>query len=293
MSYARPGDSHDLEPDRTRRQTARELARRTSRTLRPTTASAMSSSQTVTGAARPAPVIQGSLGVISPASAVRARSQDNGVSRHRDLAVGLLRVGTELGAHADDLLPYLAPLLTGHLLDLHPPLRPAELDPYLVGMGSEIVIPGRMTPCAARRGDDIPTAPTAAAAPRGCGGSRRQRCRRAGRRGRDAAHNGATPPRRIGQSTGINPFRTVSRRSARRATPPRRRDPLALHGARRRPVAGRATGDPQALARFWTTSYDWRRFEAKLNALPQFTTEIDGVDIHFIHVRARHTARCR
>ncbi|MFI6098121.1 epoxide hydrolase family protein [Lentzea sp. NPDC051213] len=44
----------------------------------------------------------------------------------------------------------------------------------------------------------------------------------------------------------------------------------------------------QALARFWTTRYDWRRFEAKINALPQFTTEIDGVDIHFIHVRSRH-----
>ena len=43
-----------------------------------------------------------------------------------------------------------------------------------------------------------------------------------------------------------------------------------------------------ALARFWTTSYSWRRFEAKLNALPQFTTQIDGVDIHFIHVRSRH-----
>jgi pimeloyl-ACP methyl ester carboxylesterase len=44
----------------------------------------------------------------------------------------------------------------------------------------------------------------------------------------------------------------------------------------------------QALARFWATGYDWRRFEAKLNALPQFKTEIDGVDIHFIHVRSRH-----
>ncbi|MFJ7214968.1 epoxide hydrolase family protein [Amycolatopsis sp. NPDC098790] len=44
----------------------------------------------------------------------------------------------------------------------------------------------------------------------------------------------------------------------------------------------------QALARFWTTRYDWRRFEAKINALPQFTTEIDGVDIHFVHVRSRH-----
>jgi pimeloyl-ACP methyl ester carboxylesterase len=44
----------------------------------------------------------------------------------------------------------------------------------------------------------------------------------------------------------------------------------------------------QALARHWTTDYDWRKVEAKLNALPQFTTEIDGVEIHFIHVRSRH-----
>jgi pimeloyl-ACP methyl ester carboxylesterase len=44
----------------------------------------------------------------------------------------------------------------------------------------------------------------------------------------------------------------------------------------------------QALARYWTTEYDWRRLEAKLNALPQFTTRIDGVDIHFIHVRSRN-----
>jgi pimeloyl-ACP methyl ester carboxylesterase len=44
----------------------------------------------------------------------------------------------------------------------------------------------------------------------------------------------------------------------------------------------------QELARYWATDYDWRKAEAKLNALPQFTTEIDGVEIHFIHVRSRH-----
>jgi pimeloyl-ACP methyl ester carboxylesterase len=42
------------------------------------------------------------------------------------------------------------------------------------------------------------------------------------------------------------------------------------------------------LARYWTTDYDFGRVEARLNALPQFTTEIDGVDIHFIHVRSEH-----
>jgi pimeloyl-ACP methyl ester carboxylesterase len=44
----------------------------------------------------------------------------------------------------------------------------------------------------------------------------------------------------------------------------------------------------QELARYWTTDYDWRKAEAKLNALPQFTTEIDGVDVHFIHVKSSH-----
>jgi pimeloyl-ACP methyl ester carboxylesterase len=44
----------------------------------------------------------------------------------------------------------------------------------------------------------------------------------------------------------------------------------------------------QALARRWTTGYDWRRVERRLNALPQFTTKIDGVNIHFIHVKSRH-----
>jgi pimeloyl-ACP methyl ester carboxylesterase len=44
----------------------------------------------------------------------------------------------------------------------------------------------------------------------------------------------------------------------------------------------------QALARYWATDYDWRRIEAKLSALPHFITEIDGLDIHFIHVRSKH-----
>ena len=44
----------------------------------------------------------------------------------------------------------------------------------------------------------------------------------------------------------------------------------------------------QELARYWATDYDWRKVEAKLHALPQFITEIDGLDIHFIHVRSKH-----
>src|SRR5512133_1891971 len=44
----------------------------------------------------------------------------------------------------------------------------------------------------------------------------------------------------------------------------------------------------RALARYWSTEYDWRTCEARLNALPQFKTEIDGGDVHFIHVKSRH-----
>src|SRR5277367_238075 len=44
----------------------------------------------------------------------------------------------------------------------------------------------------------------------------------------------------------------------------------------------------QKLARYWATEYDWRKVEAKLNALPNFVTTIDGLDIHFIHVRSKH-----
>ena len=44
----------------------------------------------------------------------------------------------------------------------------------------------------------------------------------------------------------------------------------------------------QALARYWATDYDWRTFEERFAALPHFITEIDGVEIHFIHVRSEH-----
>jgi len=44
----------------------------------------------------------------------------------------------------------------------------------------------------------------------------------------------------------------------------------------------------EKLARYWATEYDWRKVEARLNALPQFITEIDGLDIHFVHVRSKH-----
>jgi pimeloyl-ACP methyl ester carboxylesterase len=54
------------------------------------------------------------------------------------------------------------------------------------------------------------------------------------------------------------------------------------------PSQGARLAQLQELVRYWGSGYDWRKAEAKLNALPQFMTTIDGVDIHFIHVRSRH-----
>jgi pimeloyl-ACP methyl ester carboxylesterase len=71
-----------------------------------------------------------------------------------------------------------------------------------------------------------------------------------------------------------------------------RRRIAATRWPTKEPVEDRSQGVQLAtlreLARYWTTDYDWRKAEEKLNALPQFTTEIDGVDIHFIHVRSQH-----
>jgi pimeloyl-ACP methyl ester carboxylesterase len=54
------------------------------------------------------------------------------------------------------------------------------------------------------------------------------------------------------------------------------------------PSQGVQLATVQSLARYWASEYDWRKIEAKLNAVPQFITEIDGLDIHFIHVRSKH-----
>jgi pimeloyl-ACP methyl ester carboxylesterase len=71
-----------------------------------------------------------------------------------------------------------------------------------------------------------------------------------------------------------------------------RRRVLATRWPERETVADASQGvqfaTTQKLARYWATDYDWRKCEAKLNALPQFLTEIDGLDMHFIHVRSKH-----
>ena len=71
-----------------------------------------------------------------------------------------------------------------------------------------------------------------------------------------------------------------------------RRRIKATRWPERETVADDSQGVPlalmQSLAHYWATDYDWRKCEAKLDALPQFITEIDGLDIHFIHVRSKH-----
>ena len=71
-----------------------------------------------------------------------------------------------------------------------------------------------------------------------------------------------------------------------------RRRILATRWPERETVTDQSQGVPlatmQKLAHYWVTDYDWRKVEARLNALPQFITEIDGLDIHFIHVHSKH-----
>ncbi len=71
-----------------------------------------------------------------------------------------------------------------------------------------------------------------------------------------------------------------------------RRRIAATRWSDRETVTDQSQGAPlekmQALVRYWGTDYDWRKVETKLNGLPQFVTTIDGLDIHFIHVRSRH-----
>ena len=90
--------------------------------------------------------------------------------------------------------------------------------------------------------------------------------------------------------TSIRPFRV---HVSNEALTDLRRRLQATRWPDKETVADRSQGAPladlQQLVRYWGTGYDWRRVEAKLNALPQFTTSIDGVNIHFIHVKSKHT----
>src|SRR3982751_426610 len=91
------------------------------------------------------------------------------------------------------------------------------------------------------------------------------------------------------EKTGLRPFRVNVPETE--LTELRRRI-NATRWPERETVADQTQGTPlatmQQVARYWANEYDWRKVEAKLNALPQFITEIDGLDIHFIHVRSKH-----
>jgi pimeloyl-ACP methyl ester carboxylesterase len=90
-------------------------------------------------------------------------------------------------------------------------------------------------------------------------------------------------------AAGIRPFEVMF---AQEALEDLKRRIAATRWPARELVGDRSQGvqlaTMQELARYWSGEYDWRRCESKLNALPQFVTHIDGVDIHFIHVRSKH-----
>jgi pimeloyl-ACP methyl ester carboxylesterase len=109
-----------------------------------------------------------------------------------------------------------------------------------------------------------------------------------------AAATAAVPLRGLAQQVGsdgaaVRPFRVAF---AEAALVELRRRIEATRWPEEQTVPDDSQGVPlamiQSLASYWATGYDWRNCEGKLNALPQYLTEIDGLDIHFIHVRSRH-----
>jgi pimeloyl-ACP methyl ester carboxylesterase len=93
----------------------------------------------------------------------------------------------------------------------------------------------------------------------------------------------------VAQETGIRPFRV---NFPEEELAELRRRVSATRWPDRETVTDHSQGVPlatvQKLARYWASLYDWRKIEAKLNAVPNFITEIDGLDIHFIHARSKH-----
>ena len=103
-----------------------------------------------------------------------------------------------------------------------------------------------------------------------------------------SAHAQAATTRATTEDPSIRPFRI---NVPDKALADLRRRILATQWPEKETVTDQSQGVPlammQELARYWATDYDWRKVEAKLKALPQFTTTIDGLDIHFIHVRSQ------
>ena len=98
----------------------------------------------------------------------------------------------------------------------------------------------------------------------------------------------ASAARAATEDSAIRPFRF---RASDEALADLRRRLLATKWPGKETVPGQSQGVPlatvQNLARYWATDYDWRKVEAKLNSYPQFVTNIDGLDIHFIHVKSK------
>jgi len=105
----------------------------------------------------------------------------------------------------------------------------------------------------------------------------------------EAVLDAAAPATRQAEARPIRPF---TYHAPQAELDELRRRVLATRFPEKEPVADFSQGVPlatiQKLARYWATDYDWRKVEAKLSALPQFVTEVDGLDIHFIHARSKH-----
>jgi pimeloyl-ACP methyl ester carboxylesterase len=105
----------------------------------------------------------------------------------------------------------------------------------------------------------------------------------------DAVLVATAPAARPADKNSIRPF---SYRASQAELDDLRRRVLATRLPEKEPVADFSQGvklaTVQKLAHYWATQYDWRKVEAKLSAVPQFITEIDGLDIHFAHVRSKH-----
>jgi hypothetical protein len=109
---------------------------------------------------------------------------------------------------------------------------------------------------------------------------------------RSETASGGTPAAQAATEAGAEGIRPFRVQYPDEALADLKRRIAATRWPEREIVTDQSQGVPlatmQKLARYWSTEYDWRKCEARLNALPQFVTRIDGLDIHFIHVRSKH-----